>query len=295
MTELLLLEDGRWRVQVAPALGGALASADALLPKGPAPVLRSWSGEDVDPFALAMNVLAPFSNRISGGGFLFENEFHSVAPNLAGEPCPIHGDAFQRAWDVTEAGVAGVQLQLKEGTIGPYHYRAELDYTLVDGALSCTLQIENRGPRLPFGGGFHPWFPRLSGTQLAFHAAHMWLTDALHLPTMRVALSASPEWAFNPARPLPADWINNAFTGWSGTAHIEQPELGLSVSVRAESSLDVALVYSPGAHAPFFCFEPVSHPVDAFDQLGQPGLVVLDTGEQLRMSVMLRWQEMPLQ
>ena len=59
------------------------------------------------PFALACNLLAPFSNRISGGFDWRGSRRIELAPNLRGESLPIHGDAFQRPWEVAkEAGAA---------------------------------------------------------------------------------------------------------------------------------------------------------------------------------------------
>ena len=41
-----------------------------------------------------------------------------------------------------------------------------------------------------------------------------------------------------------------------------------------------------------FCFEPVSHPIDAFHLPGRPGLRVLAQGEVLELRVQLRVQEL---
>ena len=54
---------------------------------------------------------------------------------------------------------------------------------------------------------------------------------------------------------------------------IVQPEDGIALSVQASPLLDVFILYSPSPDAGFFCFEPVSHPVDAHH--GE-GLTVLD-------------------
>ena len=49
----------------------------------------------------------------------------------------------------------------------------------------------------------------------------------------------------------------------------------------------VLIVYSPAADAGFFCFEPVSHPVDAHH--GE-GLTALEPGESMTASMRLAWQ-----
>ena len=55
----------------------------------------------------------------------------------------------------------------------------------------------------------------------------------------------------------------------------------------ASEALRQYVVFSPAGDADFFCFEPVSHPVDAFNLPGPPaahGLRVLEPGESLAVT-----------
>ena len=73
-------------------------------------------------------------------------------------------------------------------------------------------------------------------------------------------------------------WINNAFLGWDGRASIFWSERKLALEVEADAQLSTYIVYSPSAKADFFCFEPVTHPVDAHNLPGDPvanGLTIL--------------------
>lgn len=290
MTELLLLQDSRHRVIIAPALGGGIASFEAVVDGGPLPILRPWGGVESGLFGLGCNLLLPFSNRISGGGFSHGGVFHPVAPNLEGEALPIHGDGFQRPWTVEEAGARSVTLGLPNGGIGPYRYRARASYALAGDGLACRLAMTNMANRpLPFGGGFHPWFPRHADTTLRFSADGVWTEDERHLPRERIALSERPQWDFARPSRLPADWINNAFTGWDRRAAIAQPALGIEIALAAETPLETAIVYSPDGGASFFCFEPVSHTVDALNMDGRPGMVELAGGETLTLAMTLHW------
>ena len=218
-------------------------------------------------------MLVPFSNRISGSGFTFQGVFHTIAPNLAGEGFPIHGDGFQRVWAIEKTSGDAGSLMLDNGEIGPFRYKARQRFRLEEGALHVEIAVTNAGSMpLPFGAGFHPWFPRFTETTLRFRASNLWLEDARHLPTELVDVAARPQWDFSDARPLPKAWINNAFTGWPGAAMVTQPSLQIAVDIEASTNLDVAIVYSPGPDADFFCFEPVSHPVDAHNLTDRPGL-----------------------
>jgi aldose 1-epimerase len=286
--ELLRLEDNRHRVTIAPTVGGGLAGFEALTPGGPVSVFRPQQGP-AGGSALALNLLLPFSNRISGGGFTYNGNFYPVPTNIAGEPLPLHGDGWQRSWKVCEADSRAAVLRLDAGGIGPFRYSAEASYWLDNAGLAIMLEITNTGAELPFGGGFHPWLPRYADTTLEFAAEGVWLEDASHLPDRHLPLVTLPELDFGVPRPLPAQWINNAFTGWNGGARARQPTLGITVDITAMPPLDVAIIYSPGETAAFFCFEPVSHAVDAHNQPGQPGLAVLQSGERLRLGMRASW------
>lgn len=290
MARLLELNDARSRVRIAPELGGGVADMVARLPDGAeTPVLRPWAGPETGLFGVGMNLLAPFSNRISGGGFAFGDAFHAIAPNLDGEPYPIHGDAFQKGWTVRSTERRAARLELNNGAIGPFRHRAEVDYRLENGTLTASLAITNTGPTLPFGGGFHPWFVRGPDTRLRFRAKGVWFEDRRHLPTDHHSLARRSDWSFCDLRPLPGNLINNAFTGWDGVARIVQPSLGIALDIVSPPSLTVAIVYSPGADADFFCFEPVSHAVDAVNQPGRPGLVTLAAGDTLTLEMSVGW------
>lgn len=285
MVPRLALSAGRARMEVVPALGGGIAG----LWLDGQPLLRPWTGDLSDgPFALGCNLLAPFSNRISGG-FDWQGQRIDLAPNLDGEACPIHGDAFQRPWDVREADSAKAVLTLAEGAIGPWRYEAELTCLLSPDQLELELRLTNRGETLPFGLGFHPWFPRTEDTTLRFAASGVWEEDDRHLPLGTAPAALPPDWDFHEACPLPARWINNAFAGVTGAVLIgrgpEQPPLTLS----AGEGLDTLVLYSPSADADFFCAEPVSHPVDAVNLPGLPGLRVLAPGEAMSGRMTLGW------
>ena len=277
---------GAARLVVQPDLGGGIARLDYQ----ERPVLRPWAGDDTNPFSLASNILVPFSNRVSGGGIRWQGAFHALEPNLPGEALPIHGDGFQKPWTIQPETPDVLKLELPNGSIGPYRYRAVQTFTLSASNLRIDLEVTNTGDEtLPFGCGFHPWFPRSDATRVSFAAAGVWLENARHLPDRHLEISGSPDWDFSQARALPGTWINNSFTGWDGQASIEQGPDAVPVHIRASRNLSTAIVFSPDRHADFFCFEPVSHPVDAFNLPDHPGLQGLDGGQSLQAWMELSW------
>lgn len=135
---------------------------------------------------------------------------------------------------------------------------AQIRYALADRALHLTLSVQNWAAfRLPYGLGFHPWFPRFPGTLLQAVASTVCLKDERHLPAGSIPVTSQPRWDFRKAAPLPNSWINNAFEGWNGCASIIQPEQGLALSLQATSDLGLYILYSPSLEAEFFCLEPV--------------------------------------
>jgi aldose 1-epimerase len=224
---------------------------------------------------IANFLLAPWQNRISSGGFTHGGRFVALAPNVPGEAFPIHGNAWQQPWGVTQQTGDAATLALRSEGPGIYRYRAVVDYALgADGDLTMALEITNDGPELPFGLGFHPYFPRDASTTLAAMAGTITLQDEAYLPTRTVPTSERPNLRFSEPRTLPADLINNEFQLWNGVADIRWPDRHLGCRLAAPG-LTRYVVYSPGALAPFFCFEPVTHSIDAFNRLTDTGGLVI--------------------
>lgn len=279
------LQAGPAVAEVAPEQGGGLAGlwVDGV------PALSAQEGRpEGSPFVLGLNLLLPFSNRISRP-FSFEGRTHALMPNLEGEPFPIHGDAFQKPWAVRWQEDTVAVLRLEEGRFGPYRYEAEAHYRLSERALEARLTLTSRAEEpLPFGIGFHPWFPRDAATRIRFVATGQWPQDGRHLPTTGAPVPIPPDLDYAAGGPLPPGWLNTTFSGWDGHAEVIQGDGAASLSIAAPD-LSTLIVYSPGREAPFVCLEPVSHPVDAHNLPSQPGLRRLEPGQGLSATMVLAW------
>ena len=90
--------------------------------------------------------------------------------------------------------------------------------------------------------------------------------------------------------------IDNAYTGWSGEARIDWPDQQLVLTMCEPSILSrgqndgMCLLYH-SSNISAFCFEPVTHPIDAFHMPGLPGLKVLHKGESLTLRLEWRFAE----
>ncbi|MBV9672477.1 MAG: aldose 1-epimerase [Verrucomicrobia bacterium] len=277
---------GPLSAEIVPTLGGGVAHFDLERQGRTVEIFRSWpeTGTD-DPNQLGAYVLVPWSNRISGSGFTFGAIFYPVAPNFDGEPCPIHGNGWISPWRVCSIDQRCVRLEHEASEVGPYRYESILDYQLDSKGMLVRLEVKNKAPMpLPYGLGIHPWLPRTPQTRLIAPASSVWLEDSLHLPTERIAISNLPELDFSSFRLLPKKWVNNCFVDWNGFATILWEDRGLALHIEANSILNSYILYSPSMSSPFFCFEPVSHSVDAHHLSPGPeshGLKVLKTGATL--------------
>lgn len=282
---MLELTAGNARLNLHPDMGAGIGG----LWVGDKPVLRPWSGNaEEGPFALASNVLVPFSNRIDGG-FTFDGTFHPMDKNMEIDPFAIHGDGFQREWSVTDTTDAEATLYLSDGAFGPFRYEATQTFLLTGDMLTITLTMTNRAEiALPFGGGFHPWFPRTAQTRLQVIAPDHWPEGEDTLPASQAPQIPPEDFDFTGGKPLPDRWINCGFSNWDGTARVEQGEDAISLTIKSDT-LSTAIIYSPDPDCGFFCFEPVSHPVNAHNLPGMPGLKVLRPHESLSMTMNLDW------
>lgn len=287
MIERLILRNDSLLAEVVPQVGGGLARLDWLGVGEPQPLLRALP-VDVEgiplPGQLACFPLLPWSNRMAPSGFVFEGARHVPAPNRNGEPCPIHGDAWQQAWQVSSHTDTSLTLTLARPDATPFSYRAELRYALDGPALVVDLALSNAGATaLPFGIGLHPWMPDPGGAVLQAAAGGVWMSGADKLPVERVAVP--PQWRFDAPAALPQDGVDHVFDGWPGRARIAWPARGASLEIEAD--MTYFILYAPPGRD-FFCFEPVDHPINAHNMAGHPGLSVLTPGATLRRHCVFR-------
>lgn len=284
--DTLQLQDRYTHLTLAPATGGSIANWTAK--ESGQPLLRHSDEQALlagTPRRLGCYPLAPWSNRISDGGFENPQGWLALEANAENSTLPIHGSAWQQPWQVVEHSEESALLRLASHV--PFAYVAEQRIRLHDGRLDIHLQVTHLADTPMWHGlGLHPYFPRLPNTRLQARAGQVWECGSDSLPTQ---LSELPtEWNFTEARDLPKRHTDNAFTDWNGQARILQPDAGYSLEISAQGS-GLYLLFCP-EKLPFFCFEPVSHPVNAHHMSGKPGLVLLDRGQSHSLTFSLQYR-----
>lgn len=266
---------------VAPSLGGSVLRYD--LADG-TPIFRPADTETSDPFASGCFPMIPWCNRLSNG-FALDAERYPIAPNRPDQALPIHGSAAQQAWAISEQSPHSVRLTLASDQPAPFRYDAVMSYELSKAALSVALTVTHRGSKpVPYGLGLHPWLPRQGTVRVQAKADEYLQTGPDLLPQAAVPLVDPSPWDFNRAKSLPVDLIDTCFAGWDGTALL-RGEDGWGLDVQTQPACGWYQVYSPGSASDFFCFEPVTHPIDAHNTPGLPGLAVLEPGESTGLTV----------
>jgi aldose 1-epimerase len=262
------LRSGALRLVLAPEVGGAVATFE----RDGVPLFRRTHADALatgDVRGFASYPLVPFSNRIADATLHWDGALYSLPRYLPGHAHAIHGNGWQRAWNVVTTTPSQATLELEHDASGdrarewPFPYRVRQDFLLARDTTTMSLAITNTGSRqFPCGLGWHPFFPRGATTELSYAAEAMWETDAGVLPT-RLASVGAPD--FSAFRGLADVALDNCFVGWRPPARIRWPDRGTELTVDADAPCCFLVVYvPPGAH--YFAVEPVTHMTDAFNR-----------------------------
>lgn len=244
--------------------------------------------------------LVPFGNRVRGNRFTFEGQAHTLAPNVPWDRHALHGDGWKGEWQLLGRGPGKLRLGYAHRRVPgtPYAYTAEQVLALAGRTLTLTLSVTNAGDAaLPFGLGWHPYFPLTPATVLEARTRSYWDEDESWLPTVERPTGRDLDFA-DGAR-LPRRWTNTQFEGWDGRAAIRWPEHGVALRIDADPLFDRCLIFvsdpafDPGYAYDFFCFEPMSHSIDDHNRADARGLRRLAPGERLSGAVRFSVADLP--
>jgi len=302
---LLPLQAGELHVELAPQVGGSIASFSSLRDGQQVPWLRAASDEGLaarNPLAMASFPLVPFCNRIREGRARFEGREIRFPPNHPAEdsPHPLHGIGWQREWEVAEAlpRRAVLVLRVPAGPAWPWAFSCRQVFELDPQRLLVTMELANEdGAAMPAGIGHHPYFPHEPGTRLTAATEAMWEADEEVMPT-GLAQNDIVRQLRRGVR-LSELHTDNNFTGWNRQALVEWPAAGpqgpRSLLMQAEPPLDRFVLYCQRGYD-YFCAEPVSQCTDWLNLAGRfppeaLGGTRLEPGQVLRarFSLTPRW------
>ncbi len=259
---MIALKQGGLELDLAPEVGGAVTrfvfeGKNVLrpAPKG------AFTQRDACTFALV-----PYANRIEEGVFHFQGRDVRLTRNFGDHPHSLHGHGWQTAWCVVSLSRDQAVLAYDhEADDWPWTYGAEQVLTLTNGGLTHRLTVRSRdGKPMPTTLGFHPYFPRTASTRLTASVAGMWNSNGTQIPTEHVAGSPLLDLAHG-ALVDKAPFVDHCHTGWRSPARIDQPDIGLTISLEGSPECTFLHIFVPVGQN-FFCAEPVSAMPNAFNR-----------------------------
>ena len=285
----LVLRSGAAKLVLTPREGGAVRS---LTWEG-VPILRT-AVEGPDVRSLAAFPLVPFSGRISEGRFRVNGEAVTLTPNMPPEPHAIHGQGWQRGWEVSLRDAARAELVLRHDPGNwPWAYEARQSFVLSEQGLTVTLSLthlartDSVDAPMPAGLGWHPYFP-LAGAEVYADTTHVWAGPPGEPACDRVAVTGNYD--LRPSRRAEGLGLDHAFAVASPVQTIRYPDR--RITLRSSDLFGHLIVFTPPGED-YLCVEPVSHAPDAVNlEQGDEvtGLRWLAPGERLEGEITLAWE-----
>lgn len=281
---MITLVAGDTRVTLAPDAGGSIAAF-------------TWRGRDImrpatpeaitarDPLGMAAFPLVPYSNRIAHGRFDWNGQRVRLPLNHGDHPHSVHGLGWQVPWAAGAASASSVRLtHVHTADAWPWDYVATQDFVAQPDGLDWVVAVTNHGPNpMPAGLGLHPYFPNPAGTRLRARTTGWWRTDVFVMPTDFVEDAADD--LTDRLHPADSD-TDNVFAGFGGDARIEWPN-GPALDIVGGPAAEWLVVYAPVGDT-ITAIEAVTHPTDAVNQTGTPGIRSLAPGETFALGTSFR-------
>ncbi len=285
---LVTLAAGPLVLTLSPQTGGSIARFDYLRGGERFPVLRGCESEVDDVLEMASFPLVPYVNRIRGGEFRFRGRVIRLAPNMAGDSSPLHGQGWLGPWEVLEA--SGLEAQLRfvhEPGEWPWSYVAGQRFKLREDGLELRLSCTNRSPEpMPCGLGQHPYFHCGPATKIKTKVSDVWLIDEHVLPTEKKR--AEGRFDLSDAA-VCGIGLDHGFGGWGGTARLTDPGWPFELVMTSPDAAFFQL-YSP-ASGGIFVAEPVTHANAALNaperDWADLGMKVLEPEESMSLTMRL--------
>ena len=285
-TALITLVAGTLSVELNPSVGGSIWSFRKSVAGREFRLLRNGNSGSQNVLDAASFPLVPYVNRIRGGHFTFRGREVRLAPNMAGDISPLHGQGWLRPWAVATAAEGHATLEFRQQAgEWPWNYEARQKFALDEQGLSVRLTCRNLdGTPMPCGLGQHPYFDCGPDTRIDTVVTDAWTIDEHVLPIEKVPALGRFDLV---DRPVCGQGLDHGFGGWSGSATIRDPDRSFAIVMSSPQARFFQL-YSP-EEGRIFVAEPVSHANAALNAPEEHwsglGMRVLDPGEEMELDM----------
>ncbi|WP_310468372.1 aldose 1-epimerase [Sphingomonas sp.] len=286
--DTLVLRAGALELGLSPSVGGTIAWFDEVAGERRSAILRGCHTPLENALGAASFPLVPYVNRIRGGTFAFRGRDIAIAPNMAGDPSPLHGDGWLGPWQVEQKAARNATLHFHHDPgEWPWEYEARQVFALDPRGLTLTLECRNLSAEpMPCGLGQHPYFPCGAATRIDTHVSHAWTIDDQVLPVDKVEATGRFDLA---GRPVCGQNLDHGFGGWSGSALLTDPAWPFALELSSPTARFFQL-YSPDSGG-LFVAEPVTHANAALNapeaEWAELGMAVLEPGEAMTLAMRL--------
>ena len=284
----LTLSAGTLRLTLSPSVGGAISGLEWVGDGETRSILRRCHSPLEKVLDAASFPLVPYVNRIRCSVFTFRGQRVRIAPNMAGDPSPLHGQGWLSPWTVEEASEGQAVLSFHHA-VGewPWEYQARQEFALDERGLTVILTCRNESDEpMPCGLGQHPYFPCGPETLLDTTVGHVWTIDEHVLPVERIP--AEGRYNLRKRRACGQD-LDHGFDNWGGLAWMADPGWPYELLLSSRSA-GFFQVYSP-PNGGIFVAEPVTHANAALnapeEEWAVLGMRVLEPGEALSLDMRL--------
>jgi aldose 1-epimerase len=221
--------------------------------------------------------LAPWANRMAGGGFWANDKKYLFNPDLGTlrldpNDIAIHGMLTSSPlWEVIDLGAnqqsAHVTSRLQFWKYPdlmanwPFAHEYEMTYTLANGVLEVTTKVKNLSAKqMPVVLGFHPYF-RLGDVPRPEASVHIPArehveTDAHLVATGELRPSNLPQWVSLKDHTFDDGYTDLVRNG-DGQAIFSVAAGSKKIDVIYGPRYQVAVIYAP-PNQPYICFEPMA-------------------------------------
>jgi aldose 1-epimerase len=282
------LAAGSLRLHLSPSTGGSISSFELSARGREWNLLRGRNSASENVLDAASFPLVPFVNRIRGGSFDFCGRQVALAPNMAGDRSPLHGQGWLNPWQVDEADASRALLSFRHDVgAWPWSYQAWQLFDLDPAGMSLRLTCRNISQEpMPCGLGQHPYFPCGPETRIDTAVETVWTIDKDVLPVEQVPASGPFDLR---DRQVCGQKLDHGFGGWGGCAVMTDPAWPYELRMSSPDARFFQL-YSP-PNGGIFVAEPVSHANAALNapeaQWPELGMRVLEPGEMMQLDMRL--------
>ena len=284
----VVVSASKLRLSLCPSVGGAIEAFECIDGDVPRPIMRRCGDSLKQVLDAGSFPLVPYVNRIRGGAFSFRGREVRIAPNMTGDPSPLHGQGWLNPWTVEQVSDRSAALSYYHVSgEWPWAYHATQQFDLDDRGLSLTLTCYHAATEpMPCGLGQHPYFPCGPETRIDTEVAEVWTIDEHVLPVDRVPATGR----FGLCdRLVCAQGLDHGFGGWGGEARLSDPDWPYDLRMSSSDARFFQL-YSPTTGG-IFVAEPVSHANAALNaresEWPELGMRVLEPGEEMSLTMRL--------